>query len=135
MVAQARRSGWDLDRSTVEGDLRHWGRRYQRLLMSTGFSSFNILSGLLEGRGGLPGSKVLIPDMSERAWVMNTEVWALPTDYAWALVARYCLPVKEETGEPFSRFEISAALECTPENYRQRLSRGRSKIQAKIFLY
>ena len=97
-----------MERSAVEADLRHWGRRYQRILLSDGFSSYNIFSNLLMGSGSRPGHKVLIPDMDKWSWEVNHRVWAIkPGEYAWALVARYALPPKVEDGQLFSAAEMA----------------------------
>ena len=126
------RQGWTLERQAIEGELRYWGPRYRRILLSEGYSSFSPFAGLLEGRSGKFTAKILIPDMTERAWEVNHGVWTLPTDYAWSLVARYCLPPKEN-GAMYSDHEISIALHCSPECYRKRLARARVKLQQRLF--
>jgi len=104
------------------------------VLFSEGFSSFNILANLNCGGRGRPGHKILIPDMTPKAWEINQRVWSIkPVEYAWALVARYVLPPNAQTGQLFSVAEICEALGWTPDQYRQRVSRGRKKYQEKLF--
>lgn len=127
------RKGWSVEQQAVHGDLCHWGPRYRRILLSDGYSPFSPFAGLLEGRGGRFMSRVLVPDMTERAWRTNREVWSLPTDLAWALVARYALPPRDVDGQLFTSREIGQALDCSPDTYRQRVTEGRKKLRLLIF--
>lgn len=128
-----RRKGWTHQESAIHGDLCYWGSRYRRILMSEGYSSFSPFAGLLEGRSNRFKSRVLIPDMTERAWQTNMEVWALPTDLAWALVGRYALPPRDEDGQLFTSSEIGAVLGCSAGAYRERVSEGRRRLRARVF--
>ena len=127
------RKGWTHERQVVEGDLRHWGPRYRRILMSDGYSSISPFTAALYGASGGFGEKILIPDMTERAWTTNTQVWSLPSDYSWALVARYCLP-PTANGQIVDDRAIGDALGIAPDTYRQRVSRARTKLQQKAFV-
>lgn len=133
MAARAKRKGWTHEQAAVEGDLRYWGPRYRRILLSEGYQSFSPFAGLMEGRSNVFSTRILIPDMTERAWETNMRVWALPTDFAWALVARYSLPPRDEDGSLFTGEEIGAVLGCTAEAYRQRVHRGRDMLRRSIF--
>lgn len=133
-VESVRRNGYTMQESAVHGDLCYWGDRYTRILLSTGFSSFSPFAGLFEGRADTFCSKVLIPDMTARAWEINMRLWSIkPVEYVWAIVARYALPMRADDGHPFEPEEIAAALGCTRELYRQRLTRGRKAYQRKLF--
>ena len=122
-----------MERSAVEGDLRYWGPRYARILLSSGFSGFNIFADLLSINDQPKGHRVLIPDMTPRAWKVNQRVWSLPVEYSWALVARYALPPRDDTGQLYSAAEIAMALGWKPDQYRQRVVRARKKYQALLF--
>ena len=113
--------------------MRYWGPRYARILLSSGFSGFNIFADLLSINDQPKGHRVLIPDMTPRAWKVNKLVWSIrPVEYAWALVARYALPPKED-GQLYSASEIAMALGWKPGQYRQRVVRARKKYQKKLF--
>ncbi len=120
------------ERSAAESALRHWGPRYRRILESTGFSSFSVFAGLFEGNSGVFTSRVLIPDMDGFSWKVNGWVWSIPTDYAWALVARYSLPPRPD-GALYEHKEVAYALNITPSAYAKRLSRAKKKISEKMF--
>lgn len=127
------RKGWSHEQSAVECELRYWGARYRRILLSEGFSAFSPFAGILEGRTQRFDSRVLIPDMTPRAWRTNRDVWALPLDNAWALVARYAAPDRDDKGRLYTSLDFAAALGCSAEVYRYRVSRGRKLLRLLMF--
>lgn len=133
MPGRAKRKGWTQEQSAIHGDLVYWGYHYRRILLSDGYSAFSPFAGLFEGRSGRFESKVLIPDMTPRAWRINHEVWALPSEYAWALAARYAAPDRDDEGRLYSALDYGIALGCSAETYWQRVSRGRKLLLQRAF--
>lgn len=133
MPARTGRNGWTQEQSAIHGDLTYWGYRYRRILLSTGYSSFSPFANLRESlSSGINGHRVLIPDMTERAWRVNHEVWALPHQFSWALCARYALP-PDEDGRMYTGEQIGEALGCSAALYRQRVKRGRELMRRRAF--
>lgn len=128
------RKGWGQREAAVHGDLVYWGNRYTRILLSEGFRSFSPFVGVLEGRADDFSSKILIQDMSPRAWEVNMRVWSIqPLDFAWALCARYALPLHDDRGQEIQPNRIAACLGCSVALYYQRIHRGRKAYEEKLF--
>ena len=128
------RDGWTVEQSATHGDLVYWGSRYARILLSEGYRSFSPFSGLLDQYFEEFTSRVLIPDMTPRAWSINSRVWAIvPQDYAWALCARYALPIRTDEGKEILAEDIAECLGCSVKSYYHGVSRGRRAYQKILF--
>lgn len=109
----------------IEGDLSFWGRHAGRQLMDTGYSDQNPIALLLSGRSDInplsPVFGVNLRDIPAEAWRINRAVIQLPIDYRAVLIARYCLPVEDQTGAPIQPAVIANALQLSVRTYFRRL--------------
>jgi hypothetical protein len=119
--------------SVVADDLRYWGYYKGRQYAADGSSPENTIANIMSGAGSIPGHKVLVVDMTPRAWQINARVFRLPTDYVSVLVGRYCLPVKHKDGQPYSAEEVAEVLKIGMRIYWGRLSSARSAYRRTIF--
>ncbi len=119
--------------SVVYDDLRYWGYYKGRQCAADGYSPHNTISELLMGGGGQPGHKILVLDMTPRAWRINAHVYSLPTDYIAVLLGRFCLPVKSNNGQPYTGPEVAEVLGIEVRVYWDRLRAARTAYRRMIF--
>ena len=72
-------------------------------------------------------------DMPPTAWEVNFRVFELPTDYIAVLLARFCLPVKAETGHPYEAAELAEILGIAVSTYRFRLTQAKRYYRRLLF--
>src|SRR3990167_10486388 len=82
--------------SVVHSDLKYWGYHRGKQCAADGYSPESTLAHLMTGVSDFVGHRILCLDMPPRAWEIDFCVMALPTDYAAALMGRYCLPTKRD---------------------------------------
>ena len=77
-------------------------------------------------------TRVLILDPPRKWWPIHKTVLSLVPDYRYALIARYCVPPKDD-GTMYSHQELSDALGWKPEEYRKNLRGAKRAYKLKIF--
>lgn len=127
------RGGYSFEQSVVNADLSYWGFWKGLQYAADGYSPENTLAQIFSGRSDNPGHRVLCLDMKPRAWAINGRLYRyLPMALIEALTARYCLPVKPD-GQPYRATELAEFLGIKPEDYINRLARGRALYRSLIF--
>jgi hypothetical protein len=121
------------EQSVVNGDLSYWGFWKGLQYAADGYSPENTLAQIFSGRADNPGHRILCLDMKPRAWQINGRIYVhLPMAQIEAITARYCLPVRPD-GQPYRATELAGFLGIAPEDYLDRLARGRASYKAVIF--
>ncbi len=87
----------------------------------------------MSGRGSKVGHKVLCKDPPAKFWEFNRNVLRLKRDFYEVLVARYAVPCKPDTGEPYRATELASFLHIHPELYLNRLAKARAGYRSLIF--
>lgn len=119
--------------SAVVSDLKYWGYHKGKQCAADGYSPTSTLDQLLSGRSDFGGHRVLCLDMPRKAWEINYRVMSLPTDYKAVLMARFCLPVKSDTGQPYEPLELADFLGISVSTYRHRLMQAKRSYKRLIF--
>ena len=119
--------------SVVYDDLRYWGYYKGRQCAADGYSPENTIAHILSGQSGVVGHRVLVLDMTPRAWQINGRVMQQPTDNIAVLIGRFCLPVKADTGQPYEAREIADVLRIDLRTYWERLRRARDAYRSSLF--
>lgn len=122
--------------SVVYDDLRYWGYYKGRQCAADGYSPENTIAHILSGQSGISGHRVLVLDMTARAWQINARVFTQPTDQVAVLIARFCLPVKldgSQAGQPYEAGEIAEVLKIDRRTYWERLRLARLDYRRSIF--
>lgn len=127
------------EESVVYSDLRYWGYYKGRQCAADGYPPQNTIATILGAggsRGGIAGHRVLVLDMTPRAWEINARVFSLPTDYVAVLVGRFCLPVHldgPKAGQPYEASEIASALRIDVRVYWDRLRDAKDSYRRILF--
>ena len=119
--------------SAVVSDLKYWGYHKGKQYAADGYSPENTLAQILSGRSDFGGHKILCLDMPQRAWEINYRVMELPTDYIMVLVARYCLPVKSQSGQLYEAPELAELLGVSVSTYKFRLTQAKKYYRRLLF--
>lgn len=119
--------------STVHAELARWGHWLGRQFASEGYSPSNTIAQIMSGRGSKVGHKILCLDPPPRFWEFNRNVLRLNRELYEVLVARYALPCKYDTGEPYRAVELAAFLGIPLSTYVNRLDAARASYRRLIF--
>jgi hypothetical protein len=120
--------------SVVEYELRRWGYWAGIQYAAEGYAPMNTLSQILSGRSERPGHRILCidPPTRTRFWEINARVLMLKRELYEVLVARYCLPMKQD-GQPYRTTEVAPFLGISPPLFADRLMRARLGYKRMIF--
>jgi hypothetical protein len=125
--------GQTQEESAVEWELKRWGFWLGRQFASEGYSPSNTLAQIMSGRGSKVGHKILCLDPPPKFWEFNRNVLQLKRELYEVLVARYAIPCKYETGEPYRATELAAFLGIPISTYVDRLNKARIAYRGLIF--
>ena len=121
------------EQSAVEWELRTWGYHLGVQFAAEGYSPTNTIAQIMSGRGSKVGHKILCRDPPEKFWEFNRNVLRLKREFYEVLVARYAVPCRYDTGEPYRATELAAFLGICPEIYLDRLNKARAAYRSLIF--
>jgi hypothetical protein len=121
------------EQSAVEWELKTWGYHLGVQFAAEGYSPSNTIAQILSGRGSRVGHKILCRDPPARFWEYNRNVLRLKRELYEVLVARYAVPCRYDTGEPYRATELAGFLGVTPEVYLDRLGKARAGYRRLIF--
>jgi hypothetical protein len=116
----------------AESDLKYWGYHVGKQFAADGYPADNPLLTLLCGHSDLnplaPRFGVNVLDIPPEAWQLNSFVMQLDGYLRATLIARYCLPMDYETGQPISPELIADAMAIHVREYYRRLGRARERF-------
>ena len=126
------RAKWDMERSAVEGDFKYWGYYKGRQCAADGYPAGATIKEIMAGSVPRPGHRILVKDMTPRAWDINGRIMQLPSEQIEALIGRYCLPVKAN-GTRYEADEIATAIGVSVRTYHRRLTDARVQYRRILF--
>jgi hypothetical protein len=116
----------------AESELKYWGYHVGKQFAADGYPSDNPILMLLSGHSDLnplsPKFGVNTKDIPADAWRVNALIMQLGWHHRGPLIARYCLPMDYETGQPISPSVIAEALLMSLRTYFRRLNEARDKF-------
>ena len=119
--------------SVVYGDLKYWGYFKGLQYAADGYPAESAIAHIMTGSSPFPGHKVLVLDMTPRAWQINARVMLLPRSLVEVVVGRFCLPVKADTGALYTANEIADVLGIHLRTYFDRLRVARDRYRRSVF--
>ena len=114
--------------------LREWGQYVERHLEWHNEFGENILhrAGLMTGRGGTPGHRILAPECPPKIRRVDQAVRRLTEKQADAIFCWYCLPLKPDTNQRMTVQEIANLLGIDRRSLRHRLDGARKNLRKSI---
>lgn len=122
------------EESAVEWELSHWGRGLRRQHSFDGYATINLFAQILCGRGSKIGHKVLCIDpQDDKFWEFNRNILKLNREFYEVLVARYAVPCRHDTGEPYRATDLARFLGLSISTYVERLNAARAGYRSIVF--
>lgn len=123
------------EESAVEHELKRWGWWLGIQYAADGYSPTSTLAQLLSGRGSRIGHRILCkdPPASSKFWEYNRTVLKLRRELYEVLVARYAVPCRYDTGQPYRAVELAEFLGLPLHVYVDRLAEARAAYRRLIF--
>lgn len=116
----------------AESDLKYWGYHVGKQFAADGYPEENPLLTLLCGHSDLnplsPKFGVNMKDIPAEAWRINALVMKIAAMLRATLIARYCLPVDYETGQPINPGLIAEVMGISQREYFYRLNTARDRF-------
>jgi hypothetical protein len=116
---------------SADYDLKYWGYNIGKQFAADGYPSDNPILALLSGHSDVnilaPNFGLNIRDVPARAWQINAIIMRFPRHLRDVLIARYCVPVERETGQPYAAEVLAAALGLHVRQYFRLLRTAREK--------
>ena len=122
--------------SAVSHDLKYWGFHNGKALAWEGYSIENTVSRLMQGWGGGFEHRILCKDPPAKWWPINVRVQQLPAELRAVLIARYCVPPKQDEGGNItyhSRRELADGCGISERTYIDRLRLAKERYKRLIF--
>ena len=122
--------------SAVIHELKTWGFHHGKAIAWEGYSVESTISRLLQGWGGSFEHRVLCKDPPAKYWRINAKVQKLPLHLIAVLIARYCVPPKQNDDGSItyhSRKDLARACGISEHEFRKRLRLAKAAYKRLIF--
>ena len=123
---------------SINSALSFWGYWAGRQLAADGYSTRCAIDRLFEGMVDSFGPMCLLfnlpPHVASDVGEINRLVVSLKRPYSEALIAKYCMPTRDERGYLVPEVEICRALGVTPKAFRMRIHRAKKVLEPLIVI-
>jgi len=120
----------------INSALTFWGYWNGRILMDDGFPIRCAIDRIFEGMSNNFHSQCLLlrlPNIvADDVEEINGHIMRLKRYYSEALVAKYCLPDRDDRGYKIPEVEYCRAMGVTPTVFRKRVQRAKKALAQKI---